>query len=122
MRRHTSKFVTAGLTAAVGILSVPHPASAQAQTINPNIQALVSQYASFHGETSVLPYSVAAEGVIYNMDLFDKVGVSSVPTTLTRPRRLGDCQEILRLQTGPANQPPTNMRHRQQRCRVVGPH
>ena len=29
----------------------------------------------------MLPYSVAAEGVIYNVDLFDKVGVSSVPTT-----------------------------------------
>lgn len=55
----------------------------QAKLINPDIQALVSQYASFHGETSVLPFSVAAEGVIYNMDLFDKVGISSVPTTWT---------------------------------------
>jgi raffinose/stachyose/melibiose transport system substrate-binding protein len=53
----------------------------QAQLIEPNIQALVTQYASYHGETSILPYSVAAEGVIYNVDLFDKVGVSSVPTT-----------------------------------------
>jgi raffinose/stachyose/melibiose transport system substrate-binding protein len=53
----------------------------QAQLIDPNIQALVTQYASYHGETSILPYSVAAEGVIYNADLFDKVGVSSVPTT-----------------------------------------
>jgi raffinose/stachyose/melibiose transport system substrate-binding protein len=53
----------------------------QAKLINPDIQALVNQYASFHGETNVLPFSVAAEGVIYNMDLFDKVGVSSVPTT-----------------------------------------
>ena len=31
----------------------------------------------------MLPFSVAAEGVIYNVDLFDKVGVSSVPTTWT---------------------------------------
>jgi raffinose/stachyose/melibiose transport system substrate-binding protein len=53
----------------------------QAQLIEPNIQALVTQYASYHGEISILPYSVAAEGVIYNVDLFDKVGVSSVPTT-----------------------------------------
>jgi raffinose/stachyose/melibiose transport system substrate-binding protein len=53
----------------------------QAKLIDPNIQALVTQYASYKGETSVLPYSVAAEGVIYNVDLFDKVGVSAVPTT-----------------------------------------
>jgi raffinose/stachyose/melibiose transport system substrate-binding protein len=70
----TSIFVARGVLA--NLASLP-----QAQTINPNIQALVSQYASYHGETSVLPYSVAAEGVIYNRDLFDKVGVSSVPTT-----------------------------------------
>src|SRR4029077_1649049 len=53
----------------------------QAKAIDPNNQALVTQYASYKGETSVLPYSVAAEGVIYNRDLFDKVGVSAVPTT-----------------------------------------
>ena len=29
----------------------------------------------------MLPYSVAAEGVIYNPDLFDKAGVSDIPTT-----------------------------------------
>jgi raffinose/stachyose/melibiose transport system substrate-binding protein len=70
----TSIFVARGVLADLGGLP-------QAQLINPDIQALVSQYASFHGETSVLPFSVAAEGVIYNVDLFDKVGVSSVPTT-----------------------------------------
>jgi raffinose/stachyose/melibiose transport system substrate-binding protein len=70
----TSIFVARGVLA--DLASMP-----QAQTIDPNIQALVTQYASFHGETSVLPFSVAAEGVIYNMDLFDKVGVSAVPTT-----------------------------------------
>ena len=70
----TSIFVARGVLA--DLASLP-----QAKTIDPNIQALVTQYASFHGETSVLPYSVAAEGVIYNVDLFDKVGVSSVPTT-----------------------------------------
>jgi raffinose/stachyose/melibiose transport system substrate-binding protein len=70
----TSIFVARGVLA--NLAGLP-----QAQTIDPNIQALVTQYASYKGETSVLPYSVAAEGVIYNPDLFDKVGVSSVPTT-----------------------------------------
>jgi raffinose/stachyose/melibiose transport system substrate-binding protein len=70
----TSIFVARGVLA--DLASLP-----QAKLIDPNIQALVTQYASFHGETSVLPYSVAACGVIYNVDLFDKVGVSSVPTT-----------------------------------------
>ena len=70
----TSIFVARGVLADLADLP-------QAQLIDPNIQALVTQYASYHGETSILPYSVAAEGVIYNMDLFDKVGVSSVPTT-----------------------------------------
>ena len=72
----TSIFVARGVLA--DLASLP-----QAKTIDPNIQALVTQYASYHGETSVLPYSVAAEGVIYNRDLFDKVGVSAVPTTWT---------------------------------------
>jgi len=70
----TSIFVARGVLA--DLAGLP-----QAKLINPDIQALVSQYASYYGETSVLPYSVAAEGVIYNVDLFDKVGVSSVPTT-----------------------------------------
>ncbi len=70
----TSIFVSRGVLA--DLASLP-----QAQTIAPDIQALVSQYGSYHGETSVLPYSVAAEGVIYNVDLFDKVGVSAIPTT-----------------------------------------
>ena len=72
----TSIFVARGVLA--DLAGLP-----QAKTIDPNIQALVTQYASFQGETSVLPYSVAAEGVIYNGDLFDKVGVSAVPTTWT---------------------------------------
>lgn len=72
----TSIFVARGVLA--DLASLP-----QSKLIAPDIQALVTQYASFHGETSVLPYSVAAEGVIYNVDLFDKVGVSAVPTTWT---------------------------------------
>ena len=70
----TSIFVSRGVLA--DLASLP-----QAETIAPDIQALVSQYGSYRGETSVLPYSVAAEGVIYNVDLFDKVGVSAIPTT-----------------------------------------
>src|SRR6202035_1144927 len=53
----TSIFVARGVLA--DLAGLP-----QAKTIDPNIQALVTQYASFQGETSVLPYSVAAEGVI----------------------------------------------------------
>jgi raffinose/stachyose/melibiose transport system substrate-binding protein len=72
----TSIFVGRGVLA--NLAGLP-----QAQTIDPHIQALVTQYASYRGETSVLPYSVAAEGVIYNPELFDKVGISDVPTTWT---------------------------------------
>jgi raffinose/stachyose/melibiose transport system substrate-binding protein len=72
----TSIFVGRGVLA--NLAGLP-----QAQTIDPNIQALVTQYASYQGETSVLPYSVAAEGVIYNPELFDKVGISDVPATWT---------------------------------------
>jgi raffinose/stachyose/melibiose transport system substrate-binding protein len=72
----TSIFVARGVLA--NLAGLP-----QAKTIDPNIQALVTQYASYNGETSVLPYSVAAEGVIYNPELFDKVGISDVPTTWT---------------------------------------
>ena len=70
----TSIFVARGVLADLSGLP-------QAKLIDPNIQALVTQYASYHGETSILPYSVAAEGVIYNVELFDKAGISSVPTT-----------------------------------------
>jgi raffinose/stachyose/melibiose transport system substrate-binding protein len=52
----------------------------QAKTIDPNVQALVTQYAQYKNDTSVLPFSIAAEGVIYNRALFDKAGVT-IPTT-----------------------------------------
>lgn len=52
----------------------------EALRIDPNVQALVSQYASFRNETSVLPYSITAAGVIYNKDLFAQQGLA-VPTT-----------------------------------------
>lgn len=52
----------------------------EAQRIDPDVQALVGQYASYNNETSVLPYSLTAAGVIYNKDLFAEHGVQ-VPTT-----------------------------------------
>ena len=70
----TSIFVARGVLA--DLAGLP-----QAKLIDPNIQALVTQYASYRGETSILPYSVAAEGVIYNVELFDKAGISAVPAT-----------------------------------------
>jgi raffinose/stachyose/melibiose transport system substrate-binding protein len=81
----TSIFVARGVLA--NLAGLP-----QTKTIDPNIQALVTQYASYNGETSVLPYSVAAEGIIYNPELFDKVGVSDVPTTWTE--FLGVCEKF----------------------------
>ena len=71
----TSIFVARGVLA--DLAGLP-----QAKTIDPNIQALVTQYASYHGETSVLPYSVAAEGVIYN-------GISSTRSAFPPSRRPG---------------------------------
>ncbi len=91
----TSIFVARGVLADLSGLP-------QAQLIDPNIQALVTQYASFHGETSVLPYSVAAEGVIYNVDLFDKVGVSSVPTTWSE--FLAVCEKFMSAKITPVYQ------------------
>ena len=72
----TSIFVARGVLA--DLAGLP-----QAKTIDPNIQALVTQYASYHGETSVLPYSVAAEGVIYNSCL---LYTSPSPRDRTRSR------------------------------------
>jgi raffinose/stachyose/melibiose transport system substrate-binding protein len=52
----------------------------EAARIRPNVQALADQYATFPGRTSVLPFSVAAESVIYNKDVFAQHDVD-VPTT-----------------------------------------
>lgn len=54
----------------------------EAQRIDPSVQALVGQYASYRNETSVLPYSITAAGVIYNKDVFAQQGLA-VPTTWT---------------------------------------
>lgn len=52
----------------------------EAQRIDPSVQALVGQYATPEQSTNVLPYSIAAAGVIYNEQLFEEHGVE-VPTT-----------------------------------------
>ncbi|MFC0682677.1 ABC transporter substrate-binding protein [Lysobacter korlensis] len=43
-----------------------------ADRIRPDVQELVNQYATYPGRTSVLPYSVAAASVIYNVEMFEE--------------------------------------------------
>ncbi|WES64243.1 extracellular solute-binding protein [Microbacter sp. GSS18] len=52
----------------------------EADRILPEVQALVDQYATYPGRTSVLPYSVMAASVIYNKEIFADQGLE-VPTT-----------------------------------------
>ncbi|MGR0319541.1 ABC transporter substrate-binding protein [Agromyces sp. ZXT2-3] len=52
----------------------------EADRIRPEVQELVDQYATYPGRTSVLPYSVAAASVIYNVEMFEENGLE-VPTT-----------------------------------------
>lgn len=52
----------------------------QAKSINPALWPLMKQTADYPGRVSAIPYSVMAEGVIYNKDLFAQHGVA-VPTT-----------------------------------------
>jgi raffinose/stachyose/melibiose transport system substrate-binding protein len=70
---YPGSFVTRGVLSDLGGLP-------EAQRIDPAVQALVGQYATPEQATAVLPYSIAAAGVIYNQDLFDEHGVE-VPTT-----------------------------------------
>lgn len=52
----------------------------EAQRIRPEVQDLVDQYSTYPGRTSVLPYSVAAASVIYNVEIFEENDLE-VPTT-----------------------------------------
>jgi raffinose/stachyose/melibiose transport system substrate-binding protein len=52
----------------------------EADRILPEVQELVDQYATYPGRTSVLPYSVMAASVIYNVEIFESLGVE-VPQT-----------------------------------------
>ncbi|MGS0688246.1 ABC transporter substrate-binding protein [Nakamurella sp. GG22] len=51
-----------------------------AATVDPKVQQLVNDWGQYNGETSALPFSLTAAGVIYNKQLFTKFGVT-VPTT-----------------------------------------
>ncbi|RLQ86426.1 ABC transporter substrate-binding protein [Mycetocola zhadangensis] len=52
----------------------------EADRIRPDVQELADQYATYPGRTSVLPYSVAAASVIYNVQMFEDNGLE-VPET-----------------------------------------
>ena len=121
MRRHTSKFVTAGLTAAVGILSVPQTASAQtpnpaqmtpAQLLQPDIPFNVTPYNPYPqlpGFTppSILPpdlqpeiYRVRAEvQTIFGRYFAEWQALTPMPTNMGNPPILVpngyDAQRIL---------------------------
>lgn len=51
-----------------------------ASEVNPDLQPLLDQYGVCEGQTSALPYSIMAAGVIYNKDIFDEYGLE-VPQT-----------------------------------------
>jgi raffinose/stachyose/melibiose transport system substrate-binding protein len=51
-----------------------------AGTVRDDLQPLMDQYGSCAGRTSALPYSVMASSVIYNKEIFERLGLS-VPTT-----------------------------------------
>ena len=63
----------------------------EAKTIAPNVQALVNQFASYKGQTNVLPYSVTAAGCIYNKAIFDKYDIE-IPTTW--PELISVCKKL----------------------------
>lgn len=69
----TSNFLARG--ALTNLADLP-----EAATIDPSVQGLVNQFATYKGQTSALPYSITAAGVIYNKSLFDQVGVG-IPTS-----------------------------------------
>ncbi|CAL9589528.1 hypothetical protein SUDANB6_05230 [Streptomyces sp. enrichment culture] len=69
----TSNFVVKGALSDLG--SLP-----EAGRIEDDVQDLVAQYGRYGSQTSVLPYSVTAAGVIYNKELFEKADVA-VPRT-----------------------------------------
>ena len=50
------------------------------KNIRPDVIAFSQEFGKYRSEISAIPYSMAASGVIYNRDLFDKAGVT-IPTT-----------------------------------------
>jgi raffinose/stachyose/melibiose transport system substrate-binding protein len=71
--------ITTALFLSRGVLSDLADLS-ETKRIDPNVQELVGQYATYKGQVNVLPYSMTAAGVIYNVEMFDKYGLS-VPRT-----------------------------------------
>ena len=69
----TADFIERGIFADLSGLPV-------AATVDPNIQQLVNDWGQYNGQTSALPFSLTAAGVIYNKDIFAQYGVA-VPTT-----------------------------------------
>ncbi|ROQ55878.1 carbohydrate ABC transporter substrate-binding protein (CUT1 family) [Rathayibacter sp. PhB152] len=55
---------------------------AEAKRINPDLQPLIEQTASYPGRTSVLPYSLMLSAVLYNREIFAAQNLE-VPTTWT---------------------------------------
>jgi len=80
----TSTYVARGVLS--DLASLP-----ETSRIRPDVQALVTQYATYQGQTNVLPYSITAAGVIYNKTIFADNGVE-VPTTW--PEMLAACQSF----------------------------
>ena len=54
--------------------------TAAADSIRPGLQPLMDQYGTCPDRTSALPYSVMAASVIYNVEIFDRLGLE-VPQT-----------------------------------------
>ena len=51
-----------------------------ASQYNPDLQPLLDQYGVCEGQTSAIPYSIMAAGIIYNKDIFEEYGLE-VPET-----------------------------------------
>jgi raffinose/stachyose/melibiose transport system substrate-binding protein len=69
----TADFTERGIFADLAELPV-------AETVDPNIAQLVNDWGQYNGQTSALPFSLTAAGVIYNQEIFARFGVT-VPTT-----------------------------------------
>ena len=108
MRRHTSRVVTAGLAAVLGVLSIPHAASAQAITAVPNPPPY-NPYPPLPGFTppSILPLDINSEiarvrrevNTIFGRYMAEWNAMSPVPTQAGNPPILVpngyDAQRIL---------------------------
>jgi raffinose/stachyose/melibiose transport system substrate-binding protein len=64
-----------------------------AATVRTDIGGLTDQYATYPGRVSVLPYSLAAAGVIYNRAIFDRHGL---PVPATWSEFVDVCTELQR--------------------------